>query len=137
MKIITKDQNGNVRVVTRNEKPSMTQQQFKEQVNVNKIIAKYRRTGMLEHVRKNSGAYLDITDIGDYQESLQKVIDANNIFSSLPSEIRTRFANDPQQLINFLADEKNIDEAIRLGLMYKKEAKAPEEMPPQKESEPE
>ena len=49
---------------------------------------------------------------------------AQQSFESLPSELRGRFENDPAKLIDFLSDERNNAEAVKLGL--KLERKAPE-----------
>lgn len=43
-------------------------------------------------------------------------MEAENSFNMLPSEIRNRFQNDPGQLIGYLSDEKNNEEAYKLGL---------------------
>ena len=103
---------------------SMTQQQFKAECDVNNILAKYKRTGMLSHIQKHQGNFGDFSSIEDYQTSLGKLMQAQQSFESLPSELRAKFENDPAQLISFLSDEKNNAEAVKLGL--KIERKAPE-----------
>ena len=103
---------------------SMTQQQFKAECDVNNILAKYKRTGMLSHIQKHQGNFGDFSSIEDYQSSLGKLMQAQQSFESLPSELRAKFENDPAQLISFLSDKKNDAEAIKLGL--KIERKAPE-----------
>ena len=47
---------------------------------------------------------------------------ARDLFMSLDAEVRKRFGNDPAQLLDFLADNKNYDEAKKLGLV---DVKAP------------
>lgn len=121
--------NGRVRVKTVNEEASMTQQQFKDQVNVNNIIRKYKQTGQISHLRGSSGVFGDFTQIGSYQEMLDKVINARNLFEQLPSELRTRFQNNPQALIDFLDNPANDEEAIELGLRVGKEIDTPVEEP--------
>ena len=103
---------------------SITQQQFKAECDVNNILAKYKRTGMLSHIQKHQGNFGDFSSIEDYQSSLGKLMQAQQSFESLPSELRAKFENDPAQLISFLSDEKNNAEAVKLGL--KIERKAPE-----------
>lgn len=103
--------------------PSKTQQQFKDECNVNKIIEKYLKTNEMTHLKQNKGVFADLTHISDYQDSLNKVIEANKSFMELNAQTRNRFGNDPQQLINFLADDSNRDEAIKLGLIVEKEKK--------------
>ena len=141
MKKIIKQDDGRIRVMTVNDQPSLTRQEFKEEVNVNSIIRKYQKTGMLTHVRNNPGAYMDLTNKPDYEVALQTVIDANNQFNTLPSEIRKKFGNDPGELIAYLSDPRNHDEAVELGLLAKpitqdpvKEIKKPQGSPDDKQS---
>lgn len=131
-KIITRRANGTVKVTTINDLPSRTQKQFKDKVNINSIMAKYRKTGLIEHVRKTPGKYMDLTKLPDYQTALQTVIHAQNTFETIPANIRKRFNNDPAELISFLGDSKNMEEAIKLGLVVKKpEPGIPEPTPPE------
>jgi len=120
MKEIIKLENGNVRVRTINKNPSRTQQQFVEQCDVNNIMKKYRVTGQITHLNTKQGVYADMSSIKNYQENLNTVIEAQNAFMALPSDVRKRFSNDPAELIDFLADKKNDEEAIKLGLKIKK-----------------
>lgn len=116
-KIITRRPNGTKRVVTVPEGLTRTQQQFKDQCDVNNIIAKFKKTGSITHVRNaQTGVYADLTNLPDLQEAHQIVNSANAAFEAIPASIRQRFGHDPQQFINFLADPSNDDEAIKLGL---------------------
>ena len=120
MKIITKRPNGTTRVITQNNEPSLTQQQFHDASDINQIMKKYHATGMITHLNQKKGAYLDLSSAKDYQQSLDLVIEAQRSFMTLPSETRARFQNDPQQLISFLSDDKNREEAIKLKLINPK-----------------
>jgi phage internal scaffolding protein len=64
----------------------------------------------------NPGEYRDL-DGTDYQEYMQTVASANSMFEELPSALRKRFKNDPAQLLSFVHDDKNVDEAHKLGLL--------------------
>lgn len=121
MKKIEKTESGRIRVYTLNEKPSRSQQQFKDQCDVNKIVARYKKTGIVTHLRGGDGQYGDFSDIGTYHEAIQRVLDANKEFMKLPAAIRNRFGNDPQQLMTFLDDPSNNEEAIKMGLKVRKE----------------
>jgi len=139
-KVITRRPNGTVRVVTKNDLPSRTQKQFGEQVNVNTIMAKYKKTGLIDHVRKQPGKYQDLTNLPDYMTAMQTVITANTTFETLPSEVRNRFNHDPAQLIEFLGNSKNYQEAVKLGLVIpipEPEPPAPAKKAPKKEEPPE
>lgn len=109
---------GSTRVQVFNEEPTLAMQQFKDEVDVNNIMKKYRVTGVLP-VTGKTGRYLDVSDLPNYQESLEIVMKAEDSFNSLSAEVRKRFDNDPQLLFDFLKDPKNKDEAIKLGLIDK------------------
>lgn len=96
-----------------------TKQSFRDECDINRIMARYIETGMLEGRDPNAARYLDVTDLQsmDYQAALNFVIDAQASFFDLPSAIRSRFQNDPGALIAFLDNPVNKDEAIRLGLL--------------------
>lgn len=98
---------------------SMTNQQFKEECDVNNILAKYKRTGLLSHVSRTQGQFGDFSTLEDYQTSLHKVMKAQESFGLLPSEVRNKFQNDPGKLVDFLADSKNDEEAYKFGLKIK------------------
>lgn len=104
---------------------SLTQQQFKEECDVNNILAKYKKTGMLNHLNKHQANYGDFSDLNDYQTNLDKVMHAQNTFNELPSNIRSKFENDPGKLIDFLSKEENNEEAIKLGLKFPRKKPEP------------
>lgn len=117
--------------------PSLTRQSFAQECDINYILRKYQKTGLVEHVNKFQGNYADLTDIPTYQDALNKVIEANDAFSSLPSSIRKRFGNDPEEFLAFVSDPTNADEMVQLGLAHKlpippstTEPLSPEDAPP-------
>lgn len=85
--------------------------------DINKIVARYRKTGFLEHVRANPGTFADVSGYGDFREMVQTVTLAKESFASLPSALRHRFHNDPGELLAFIADGSNRDEAVKLGIL--------------------
>lgn len=112
------ESNGRVRVQTINELPTKTQQQFKDSCDLNKIMNQARRTGELPRQRAARGYYMDHTVLPqDYQAALDIVIEGNNAFNNLSSQVRSTFKNDPKELLKFLSDPKNKEEAIKLGLI--------------------
>lgn len=100
------------------EEPSLTQQSFKEESDINEIVRRFGLTGQLPD---NYQAPLtgDFTDVVDYKTALDAVIAADEKFLELPAHIREKFQNDPQQLLTFLDDDSNRDEAIKLGILPK------------------
>lgn len=104
--------------------PSLTQQQFAEESDINFIADRYGLTGELPTV-VNAPRYGDFTGIYDFQSANNAVIAARASFMELPAKLRARFNNDPQQLLNFIEDPENKEEGIFLGL-FKKPDVAPQ-----------
>lgn len=104
--------------------PTLAQQQFADECDINTIVNKFLKTGELTadvHLPK----YGDFTGISDYQSALNAVIAADEAFLDLPANIRAEFGNDPQMLLEFLADSKNAERAAELGLIDWKEVLSP------------
>ena len=100
--------------------PSMTQQHFKNDADINTIIARYNRTGYLVDPLTPSTRqplFGDFGDIPDFREAQTQIAIAKERFMALPSDLRKRFNNDATQLLDFLQDSKNLDEAVKLGLV--------------------
>lgn len=104
---------------------TLTQQQFADECDINNIMKRYQATGVLMHVNAARPEYGDFSDPVDFQSALNTVIEAEMMFAELPADLRDRFGNDPKQLLEFIADDANRDEAVKLGIV-----KAPEEPPP-------
>lgn len=117
---ITVRKDGTIDIGTVNDEPSLTQQQFKESCDINNIMKTYSQTGELPLSQK-VGQFMDVSNVVDYQEALETVFQAQKAFDNLPSAVRSKFENDPQQLIAFLEDDKNYEEAQKLGLIQIKE----------------
>lgn len=126
-KTIIRRPNGSKAVKNYPTGETLTQQQFKDESDVNQIMKKYKATGTITHVRNAStGAYMDLTEAPSYQDALHVIIQAEQAFEQVPAEIRNRFNHDPQKFIDFLSDEKNNEEAIKLGLKVKREETKPD-----------
>lgn len=94
-----------------------TQQHQKDGTDINSFMRRYIEGGPLPPMAKGVQIYGDFTQFGDYGECLQTVADAQDSFLDLPSSIRDRMDNDPAQLLAFLNDPENLEEARELGLV--------------------
>lgn len=95
---------------------SMTKQEFKNECDINRIMAKYKVTGVLPE-GMGVGRYGDFTGVEDFQHAQEILIQAETQFAALPSDVRDRFDNSPLRLLEFVADRKNLEEAKKLGLL--------------------
>lgn len=100
------------------EEPTLAQQHFKDECDINTILERFNITGMLPEAPL-SPRYGDFSGIGDYHTALNRVMAAKDEFMTLPAHIRARFDNDPAKLIEFIEDETNRPEAEELGLVDK------------------
>jgi len=95
---------------------SMTHQSMAPECDINRIMAKWQKTGVIEHANQFQGQYGDFSEIPTYQEAMDKVIRGQEVFMTLPSSIRRMFDNDPGQFLEFATDPKNLDQMIEMGL---------------------
>lgn len=112
--------NGKIGVKTVNEEPTMTQQQFQEQCDINHIMAKYEQGESITHINRQQGFYADVSEYTDYQVMLQKIQDADDAFNALGAPLRKYFDNDPAKMIDFLSKPENYEKAKDLGLIEPK-----------------
>jgi phage internal scaffolding protein len=108
--------------------PTLAQQNFKDESDINYIVRQFGITGELPG-KPLSPQYGDFTGVLDYHSAVNAVLAAQDDFMELPAQMRARFDNDPAQLIDFLGDENNREEAIKLGLVAAKPISEPSETP--------
>lgn len=97
------------------EDASKAQQHAKEECDINNIVRRFGVTGMLP-VAGRLPDYGDFTGINDYHTALESLRAADDVFMSLPSDIRSRFKNDPGEFVDFCSNPDNLPELRKLGL---------------------
>lgn len=95
---------------------SRTKQSFAKECDINNIMARYAKTGLISHTNRYNGDYSDLTTQMDFHEATNLIHEAQQAFSSLPSGIRTKFDNDPGKFLEFVDNPENLDEIRELGL---------------------
>jgi len=112
---------------------SKTQQQFKDEVDINTIVERFGVTGEMPPPI-NFPEVQEFEETFDFQTSMNVIRQAQESFMTLPAKARARFDNNPQKFMEFMNEEDNAAEAIKLGLAIKREI--PEEPKPEKKEEP-
>lgn len=98
--------------------PSLTDQSMAEECDVNRILERYQRTGVMDHVNRYEGSYGDFLDApSDYQTAINQVMAADDAFATLPSAVRRRFGNSVADFLLFCSDDRNRGEMQSLGLL--------------------
>lgn len=93
-----------------------TKQAFKAECDINQILARYDSTGLITHVNRMQAWYGDFTEVNEYQQAMNTVIKAQEMFGELPSRIRAQFDNDPGQFLEFASNPENLPELRKMGL---------------------
>lgn len=109
--------------------PGLTKQSMRDECNINNIMAKYQKTGLVDFVSNREAQYME-TDPIDFHEAMNIVTSAKEMFADIPSSIRKKFNNDPGEFLEFVQNPENIDQVYELGLAQR----PPDYVPPQVET---
>lgn len=116
--------NAGVREGWKSSAPSMTQQQFKDEADINYIVSMYDSSGVMPTFHGDGqpaqpvfGDFASLPDSA--QEMYNRMIEAKNNFDSLPLEVRKRFNYDPAAFLDFVDNPANLDELVAMGLATK------------------
>lgn len=102
-------------------KQGRTKRSFLQECDINTIVRKFNQNGQLTNQIKNNPIYANFADLPTYQEALNTVINAQEQFDNLPSELREKFHNEPSEFLAFVKDPSNNEELVKLGLATERE----------------
>lgn len=113
---------------------SRTQQSFRDDCDINKIVAKFSRNGELDALlsaRNDIEAlYRDVSDLPDYKDALDVVSSVDDVFDSLPAKLRSHFHNDPAVFADHVFGEKfSFDDLVALSRSHENDEFAGEGRP--------
>lgn len=100
---------------------SRTHQSFAKDADINNIMNKYSKTGVLVDPTlinsKRQPRFGDFSDIADYATIVNRINQANDDFMTLPAVTRDKFNNNVEECLRFIADPNNVKECVTLGLL--------------------
>lgn len=108
--------------------PSLTQQQFAEEADINNIVDRFMKTGHIPNA-VTMPQYADYEGVFDFQSAMNVVRQADENFMRMDAKVRARFHNSPQEFLEFFANPDNTEEAVRLGLAV--HTVKPKDVPPE------
>lgn len=99
--------------------PLKTEQHHKNDCDINTIVKRVMSSGLDPFAdRRHMLRYVDaVNHPDDLMSAFNLIKQANEDFEMLPSDIRERFNNNPQELMNFVHDKSNYAEAVKMGLV--------------------
>lgn len=100
-------------------KDSLTKQEFAKESDINVIVGRYVKAGV-PITPDAQAVFADVSSVGEFREHALRIEEFRDSFMSLPAVLRAQFDNDPAKLVDFLSDDNNYDEAVKLGLVQKK-----------------
>jgi hypothetical protein len=109
-------------VVTNPEVVSRTSQSERKHADINFIVAKAKKTGVLASGGVLNGrqpSYGDFSSGDDFEQMQLKVARFKSDFELLPSELRNKFENRAELLLDFVLNPENKEKAIEMGLLPK------------------
>lgn len=114
---------------------SMAQEHIKEYSDINILVQRFTRAGITPSAAQQ-GQFLDLTSpfVSDLMSAENMLLKAHQGFMGLPAETRLKFGNNAVNMASWLSDEKNHDEARKMGLLPA--LKEPAISPDPKPSEP-
>lgn len=99
---------------------SKTKQSDAEAADINNIMARYERTGLLPEMMQSDPSFGDFSDAPTFQEAHAVVAHASSQFMALDGKVREMFQHDPAKMLQYVQDAQKDPEKkkelYRLGL---------------------
>lgn len=97
--------------------PSRTRQEFAAECDVNALMKRYEKTGVLPmYGVERKAQYLDLSAVPDFLTAMQMLVDAEHAFMRLPAGVRREFENDATAFVDFAQRPENIGKMREWGL---------------------
>ena len=98
------------------ELPSMVRADPSVVTNINDIVSRYQKTGILTSLARSVPEYGDFSAAEDLHTAMNLVLDAEETFGLLPSAVRAAAGNDPITFLNMLATKDGTQTLLEAGL---------------------
>ena len=103
------------RVQVHFEGKGRTKQAPLRETDINWIMKKYVKTGLIDHLSRHGAEYGFASSV-TFHEAMNVVTKAEQMFLDLPAEVRVRFEGKPGAFLDFVQNPENQEEMIELGL---------------------
>lgn len=91
-----------------------TKQQFTKECDINLIMTKFQKNGILTHLNKYGPQYGEVSGI-DLLDAMTTLTKAQDMYDDLPSNVRKQFES-PAEFLDFVGKDENIEKLREWGL---------------------
>jgi len=95
---------------------SRTKTEFADECNINTIVNRSKMSGVLPQGNRQP-MFGDFSEVSDYTEAQTSIAQAQEEFINLPSDVRAKFNNNVADLLDFIDNPANAEEAQKMGLI--------------------
>lgn len=101
--------------------PSLAQQQFAREADVNVLIERYKKTGSFYNPLTPSSAprtpqYADLSEIPDMMGQMALLDGVQRLFQSLPARVREQFGHNPAEFVTWAQNPANFEVGVKMGI---------------------
>ena len=101
--------------------PSLAQQQFAKEADVNVLIERYKKTGSFYNPLTPSSfprmpQYADISEIPDMMGQMELLDGVQRLFASLPARVREQFGHSVAEFVAWAQNPANFEAGVKMGI---------------------
>lgn len=93
-----------------------TRQEFADECDINVLMARYEKHGVLNHYNAAAPEYFDASEVPDLQTAITAMREAERAFMTLPATVRREFDNDAVKFVAYAQDPENLERMREWGL---------------------
>lgn len=108
--ITQRPENGRRRVQTDDFGPSKAVQSQKDRADIKKIIARYKNTGIVDHLANVDRVFRDVSEFTDFADLMRQTKEAERQFMTLPSKLRAVFDHSVERWLDVAHDPEKFEE---------------------------
>lgn len=108
---------------------SLTEQSHTKACDINNIVAKYTKTGLIDHINNRRGTFGNVSG-ADYKAAMDLVAEQKSVFYELPARVRDQFDNDPANYLDLVMTDEGVQELENILNPPKETTEEPVEIEP-------
>ena len=94
---------------------SQTQQQFKDECDINNVVRQFAKNGTTHHLNNSKPNY-GLATADTYHDAMNIVVEAQQEFEALPAEIRKKFGHSPENFLEYIENPENAQSLYDMGI---------------------